>query len=152
MAQTVKRLLSRMLGIALLALYEFYTIICKSESIVNSRPKSVTSEINQDHVSLTAATFLHEDQCSGTTDVYSIEEISLQPNCWGEVVLIGSDETKMMSWHLGRIEDIIPGRDGKIEVLQLRAAKGIIIRLLQCAFPLEVGVRPADTEGAEPKN
>lgn len=56
----------------------------------------------------------------------------------GKLVLIGSDNKKRYNWPIGRVEELIPGRDGHIRTVKVKTANGIVTRPLQRAFPLEL--------------
>ncbi|GFQ80113.1 DUF5641 domain-containing protein [Trichonephila clavata] len=55
----------------------------------------------------------------------------------GEMVLIGDDNKKHLSWPIAKIIELIPGRDGEIRTVQLKTQHGTVIRPVQCIFPLE---------------
>ncbi|KAJ8874695.1 hypothetical protein PR048_025561 [Dryococelus australis] len=78
MVQTVRRLIRQILGRDLLTPDEHNTVFCECESLVNSRPITVTSETNHDPVSLTPAVVFRDLQHSGTLDVGEFEARSLQ--------------------------------------------------------------------------
>ncbi|GFY61131.1 integrase catalytic domain-containing protein [Trichonephila inaurata madagascariensis] len=56
----------------------------------------------------------------------------------GEMVLIGNDNKKRLSWSITKIIELIPGRDGEIRTVRLKTQHGIVIRPVQRIFPLEV--------------
>lgn len=56
----------------------------------------------------------------------------------GDVVLIGADNRKRYEWPLGVIDELLPGKDGKVRVVKVRTASGLLTRPLQRIFPLEV--------------
>ena len=56
----------------------------------------------------------------------------------GEVVLIEVDNKKRKDWPVGIIKNVIPGKDGKCRVLQLKTAYGNLIRPIQRVYPLEI--------------
>ena len=56
----------------------------------------------------------------------------------GDVVLIEQDGAKRNNWKLGRVEDIVVGKDGVIRGANVRTSKGKIGRPLQKLYPLEV--------------
>ncbi|GFX90626.1 DUF5641 domain-containing protein [Trichonephila clavipes] len=56
----------------------------------------------------------------------------------GEMVLIGNDNKKRLSWPIAKIIELIPGRDGEIRTVRLKTQHGTVIRPLQRIFPLEV--------------
>ncbi|GFY03492.1 integrase catalytic domain-containing protein [Trichonephila clavipes] len=56
----------------------------------------------------------------------------------GEMVLIGNDNKKRLSWPIAKIVELIPGRDGEIRTVRLKTQHGTVIRPVQRIFPLEV--------------
>jgi hypothetical protein len=56
----------------------------------------------------------------------------------GDIVNIASDNKKRLEWPLGKIEELLPGRDGKVRVAKVKTANGYFSRPLQRLFPLEV--------------
>ena len=56
----------------------------------------------------------------------------------GDVVLIGADDQKRVHWPLGKIIELIPGRDGSIRTARVKTQKGVLLRPLQRLYPLEV--------------
>ncbi|GFU74766.1 integrase catalytic domain-containing protein [Trichonephila clavipes] len=56
----------------------------------------------------------------------------------GEMVLIGNDNNKRLSWPIAKIIELIPGRDGEIRTVRLKTQHGTVIRPVQRIFPLEV--------------
>ncbi|GFU55464.1 DUF5641 domain-containing protein [Trichonephila clavipes] len=57
--------------------------------------------------------------------------------CIGEIVLIGSDNSKRLNWPLGRVIELYPGIK---RVAKLRVANGFVIRHMQTLYPLEMPV------------
>ncbi|GFX42060.1 integrase catalytic domain-containing protein [Trichonephila clavipes] len=56
----------------------------------------------------------------------------------GEIVLIENPNKKRLYWPLGKVIELIPGRDGKVRTLKLRCSNSEIIRPIQRVFPLEI--------------
>ncbi|UYV76606.1 hypothetical protein LAZ67_14001435, partial [Cordylochernes scorpioides] len=56
----------------------------------------------------------------------------------GEIVLIGNDDQRRIDWPMAKIEELIPGSDGKIRVARIRTTRGILMRPIQKIYPLEV--------------
>ncbi|XP_051160007.1 uncharacterized protein LOC127280786 [Leptopilina boulardi] len=56
----------------------------------------------------------------------------------GDVVLIGSDNQKRMDWPLGRIDEIIEGRDGQVRVCLIKTKNGLFKRPVQRIYSLEL--------------
>ncbi|KAJ8981434.1 hypothetical protein NQ317_015636, partial [Molorchus minor] len=55
----------------------------------------------------------------------------------GDIVLIGSDHEKRLNWPLGRIIDLLPGKDDCTRLVRLRTARGMLLRPVQRLYPLE---------------
>ncbi|KAJ8977402.1 hypothetical protein NQ317_003183 [Molorchus minor] len=55
----------------------------------------------------------------------------------GDVVLIGNDNKKRLTWPLDRIVELIPGKDGTVRLVRVDTAKGQLLRPLQRIYPLE---------------
>ncbi|GBO34555.1 hypothetical protein AVEN_265386-1 [Araneus ventricosus] len=64
----LKIILRRILGKARLTYEELYTIVCDSESVINSRPLTYLSEDQENLVALTPAMFLQEIKENGVPD------------------------------------------------------------------------------------
>ena len=73
----------------------------------------------------------------------------------GDVVLVGADDQKRIQWPLGRIIELIPGRDGAVRTARVRTQRGVLLRPLQRLFPLEVsstaGVRDIVEQFKKPR-
>jgi hypothetical protein len=78
----------------------------------------------------------------------------------GDVVLIGSDNTRRLDWPLARILECIPGRDGIVRVVKMKTATGEFTRPIQRIYPLEASGKdeletrtteevPGSSEGTE---
>ncbi|XP_045482841.1 uncharacterized protein LOC123686673 [Harmonia axyridis] len=172
----VKDLLRKVLGKSSLTYEELYTIVCDTESVVNSRPLTYFHEDSRDLVPLTPAMFLREIQEVGVPDVDATEATDLRKHLkyrlklkedlrrrfrteylgelklfskgnnvkeikLGDIVLVGLDNIKRLDWPLARIEEMIPGRDGKIRVVRLKTATGSLLRPVQRIYPLEINSR-----------
>eukprot|EP00111_Clytia_hemisphaerica_P010634 TCONS_00031083-protein len=60
----------------------------------------------------------------------------------GDVVIIKGDERNRAHWNLGIIDKIMPGKDGIIRPVRLRAGKNFLDRAPEHLFPLELSVEP----------
>ncbi|XP_054287608.1 uncharacterized protein LOC129003337 [Macrosteles quadrilineatus] len=67
----------------------------------------------------------------------------------GEIVLLGSDNTKRMDWPLAKIEKILPGKDGNIRLVEMKTSKGTVLRPIQHVFPLELVQQKDNQDGNE---
>ncbi|GFT08498.1 DUF5641 domain-containing protein [Nephila pilipes] len=56
----------------------------------------------------------------------------------GDVVLIGNDNQKRINWSLGRVIEIIPGKEGITRFVRLRTVRGEMLRPIQWLFLLEI--------------
>ncbi|GFY51399.1 DUF5641 domain-containing protein [Trichonephila inaurata madagascariensis] len=56
----------------------------------------------------------------------------------GEIVLIENLNKKRLYWPLGKVIELIPGRDGKVRTLKLRYSNSEITHPIQRVFPLEI--------------
>ncbi|GFV64352.1 uncharacterized protein TNCV_2502701 [Trichonephila clavipes] len=56
----------------------------------------------------------------------------------GEIDLIENPNKKRLYWSLGKVIELIPGRDGKVRTLKLRCSNSEIIRPIKRVFPLEI--------------
>ena len=56
----------------------------------------------------------------------------------GNVELIHRDERNRGKWNIGIVERLIPGKDGIVRALQLRARKSYFEQAVQHLYPLEL--------------
>ena len=56
----------------------------------------------------------------------------------GDVVIIRGDEKNRAHWKTGIVIELIPGRDGVVRVVRLRAGKSFLERAIQHLYPLEI--------------
>lgn len=56
----------------------------------------------------------------------------------GQVVLIGSDNTKRIEWPMAKILELYPGKDNNTRVARVKTVNGELLRPYQRLFPLEV--------------
>lgn len=55
----------------------------------------------------------------------------------GEVVLIGNDQDKRIDWPMGRVTEVIHGKDDKVRLVKVTTSKGQYLRPIQRLYPLE---------------
>jgi len=56
----------------------------------------------------------------------------------GDVVLIKGDERNLAHWKIGIVKKTMPGKDGKIRAVRLRAGQDVLERAPEHLFPLEL--------------
>ncbi|GFU17773.1 hypothetical protein TNCV_1700321 [Trichonephila clavipes] len=67
-----------------------------------------------------------------------------------EMVLIGNDNKKRLSWPVAKIIELIPGRDGEIRTVRPKNSTWKeVIRPVQRIFPLEVQAIANSDKGVE---
>lgn len=65
------------------------------------------------------------------------KKLKHRPIVLGEVVLVGHDNQKRLDWPLGRIVEILPGKDNEIRLVRVATDKGQVLRPVQRIYPLE---------------
>ncbi|GBN05766.1 hypothetical protein AVEN_26100-1, partial [Araneus ventricosus] len=159
----LKIILRRILGKARLTYEELYTIVCDSESVINSRPLTYLSEDQEDLVALTPAMFLQEIKENGVPDLDVIDSQRMNRRfayrqsirqelrkrfrieCLGQlrnfsqsqkedvikesdIDLIGDTNSKGIYWPLAKVMKLIPGRDGRVRVVEVSTGGGSFLR------------------------
>ncbi|GFX25730.1 uncharacterized protein TNCV_4337141 [Trichonephila clavipes] len=56
----------------------------------------------------------------------------------GDIVLIGDTNSKRIYWPLAKVIKLIPGRDGRVRVVEVSTSSGSFLRPIQRLYPLEV--------------
>ncbi|GBM28859.1 hypothetical protein AVEN_146999-1 [Araneus ventricosus] len=56
----------------------------------------------------------------------------------GDVVLVGADNCKRINWPLGRVTDIIPGKDEIVRLVKIQTPHSKLLRPVQRVHPLEI--------------
>ncbi|XP_054259920.1 uncharacterized protein LOC128984608 [Macrosteles quadrilineatus] len=56
----------------------------------------------------------------------------------GDVVLVQIEDRRRITWPLGIVIKLFPGKDGKVRLVQVKTKKGLILRPIQRLYPLEV--------------
>ncbi|GFT30852.1 integrase catalytic domain-containing protein [Trichonephila clavipes] len=152
---------------------KLYTVVCDSESVINSRPLTYLSEDQEDLVALTPAMFLQEIKENGVPDLDLIDSQRMNRRFLyrqrmrqelrkrfrleylgqlksfsksrkedvikeGDIVLIGDTNSKRIYWPLAKVIKLIPGRDGRVRVVEVSTSSGSFLRPIQRLYPLEV--------------
>lgn len=55
----------------------------------------------------------------------------------GDAILVSNDLEKKLCWPLARVEELIPGNDGKVRTARVKTATGVLVRPLQRLILLE---------------
>ncbi|GFU18901.1 DUF5641 domain-containing protein [Nephila pilipes] len=56
----------------------------------------------------------------------------------GEIIIVGVDNKKRLFWPLAKINELIPGWEGKIRTVKLKMQHGAILRPIHRIYPLEI--------------
>ncbi|GFT16649.1 DUF5641 domain-containing protein [Trichonephila clavipes] len=56
----------------------------------------------------------------------------------GDIVLIGDTNSKRIYWPLAKVIKLIPGRDGRVIVVEVSTSSGTFLRPIKRLYPLEV--------------
>ncbi|KAG8172925.1 hypothetical protein JTE90_011271 [Oedothorax gibbosus] len=75
----------------------------------------------------------------------------------GQIVIVGNDQTKRLSWPLAKILELYPGKDGNVRVARLKTAHGELLRPLQRLYPMEMTLDSSDgvqqvSESSQPRS
>ncbi|GIY28124.1 DUF5641 domain-containing protein [Caerostris darwini] len=144
MIRTVKQLLRKVLGRVSVSSEEMATLLCECESIANGRPLTYIYDDPNVLRAIKPSDFIQDIKGNETMDLYlqlirSPQSFSKRRNLSpGDIVLVGSDNTKRLNWPLGRIIELFKGKDNVERVARLRVAKGEIIRPIQRIYPLQL--------------
>ncbi|KAJ8946168.1 hypothetical protein NQ318_004421 [Aromia moschata] len=155
----IKRLLRRVLGRTSLNYEDLLTLVCECEAVVNARPLTYLSEDPSDSVALSPSMFSTDQAEFGLPDYDAIDNVSLCRKYLGQLklvcdkklgrsigiddlVLVGDDNHKRLNWPLGRVIEILPGKDNLIRVVKVVTSQGHLLRPVQKLFPLECCTAP----------
>ncbi|KAL1454605.1 hypothetical protein WDU94_010821 [Cyamophila willieti] len=64
----------------------------------------------------------------------------------GEMVLIGDENMKRLSWPVGRVEELITSKDNQVRLVKVRTAQGMVVRPVQRIYRLEIAAVPNQSE------
>jgi hypothetical protein len=56
----------------------------------------------------------------------------------GDIVLVGADDQKRISWPMATIIELLPGSDGVVRTVRVQTQQGVLLRPVQRLYPLEV--------------
>ncbi|GFS68812.1 uncharacterized protein TNCV_409001 [Trichonephila clavipes] len=56
----------------------------------------------------------------------------------GEIVIVGADNKKKIIWPLGHITEIIPGKDGQVQLVRVQTSQKEFLHPIQRIYPLEI--------------
>ncbi|GFV27762.1 uncharacterized protein TNCV_4169841 [Trichonephila clavipes] len=56
----------------------------------------------------------------------------------GDIVLVGADNKNRIDWQLGRISQLVIGRDGEVRLIRVQTSTNELFRPIQRIFPLEI--------------
>ncbi|GFX52956.1 integrase catalytic domain-containing protein [Trichonephila clavipes] len=152
--RVLKDLLKRTLGNSVLTYEELLTVLCDCESIVNSRSLTYVSEDSNDLIPLTPAMFMMSNVSLDMTDLDLSDFARFQKRVKFRArplkdlrgrfrkeylgLLVQKAHKTTRALKVGKVIELIPGRDGKVRTLKLRCSNSEIIRPIQRVFPLEI--------------
>ena len=178
MVRTVKTLIRRTVGKLCLSRSELDTLLAEVEFVVNSRPITAVTDGPDDFKGITPNDFLMFHGAIDTNrakeslaknnrrlqQVWTLwtnaylkqlpsgvpqfkERCNLKIN---SIVLIREDHLPRLQWPLGRIIELLPGKDNKIRTVKLQTASGVRIRSVQRLHHLESVTPQLDTVNGDP--
>ena len=62
----------------------------------------------------------------------------------GSIVLIKDDNMQRFHWPLGKVEEVLPGRDGLVRAVRVKTSKGVYVRPIQRLLALELPSSPLE--------
>lgn len=63
-----------------------------------------------------------------------------------QLVLLKDDQSPPLFWKMGRVEELLPGKDGEIRSVKVKTATGVLMRHVSCLAPLPEDKDVKDTE------
>ncbi|GBM34821.1 hypothetical protein AVEN_208028-1 [Araneus ventricosus] len=106
MVRTVKTALRKTLDKSCLTVQQLLTVLIEIEGMINSRPITYVGSDTEEPTALTPAHFLLGKRITPLPSV-------------NDVILIKDDHLPRNFWKLGRIIELLPGRDGKVRACKL---------------------------------
>ncbi|GBM03701.1 hypothetical protein AVEN_134927-1 [Araneus ventricosus] len=97
----MKQILRRVLGKAFLSYEEMVTVLCDTESIINSRPLSHVSERGSEQIPLSPNSFLQDFRQIGVPDLDQVDEVVLNKRIKYRQQLITDIRKRFRSEYLG---------------------------------------------------
>ncbi|KAJ8958660.1 hypothetical protein NQ318_016385 [Aromia moschata] len=141
-------------GRASLNYKDLLTLVYECKAVVNARPLTYLSEDPSDLVALSPSMFLTDQAEFGLPDYDAVDNVSF---IWDsllcdkkhgrsigvdDLVLVGDDNYKRLNWPLGRIIEVLPGKDDLIHLFKVVTSQGHVLRPVQRLFPLECCTAP----------
>ncbi|GFT81783.1 DUF5641 domain-containing protein [Trichonephila clavipes] len=139
----LKIILRRVLGKACLTYEELYTVVCDSESVINSRPLTYLSEDQEDLVALPPAMFLQEIKENGVPDLDLIDSQRMNRRFLYRQRIRQELRKRFRLEYLGQLKSFSKSRkegrrDGRVRVVEVSTSSGSFLRPIQRLYPLEV--------------
>ncbi|GBM13210.1 hypothetical protein AVEN_187982-1 [Araneus ventricosus] len=106
MVRTVKTALRKTLGKSCLTVEHLLTVLIEIEGMINSRPITYVGSDTEEPTALTPSHFLLGKRITSLPSV-------------NDVILIKDDHLPQNFWKLGRIIELLPGRDGKVRACKI---------------------------------
>nr|XP_042906906.1 uncharacterized protein LOC107449093 [Parasteatoda tepidariorum] len=151
--KAMKRILLKVTKSAILNFEELTTLVTQIEAVLNSRPLSPLSSGPNDTNPLTwklvqnlrnkfwsrwSSEYLQHLQ---TRAKWKVQNPNLKVN---QLVLLKDPNTKPMYWSLGRIVNVLPGKDGLVRVVDFKTSTGVLRRAINKVAPLPIPDSPVD--------
>ena len=133
--RSIKKLLKKIVGRSTLSLDQLGTILVKIAGVVNSSFR----------FDLQATNYLNPERSQ-----VSPKGCNKRPIAIGDLVLLKNDSTSRAFWKLGKVEELIPARDGNVRVAVVKVGSDSghashLRRVIQQLVPIEVKVQPETT-------
>ncbi|GFV07573.1 DUF5641 domain-containing protein [Trichonephila clavipes] len=114
------------------------TVLAYCESVKNARPLTYVTE-SEAIKPISPSMFLQDIQEYKLQDIDAVDR-KRQPIIKvsiGDIVLVGADNKKRIDWPLGRISQLILGRDGEVRLVRVQTSTNELLRPIQRIYPLE---------------
>ncbi|KAF2893140.1 hypothetical protein ILUMI_13033, partial [Ignelater luminosus] len=138
----MKQLLRRLHGNVCLYYEERMTFLWDCEAVVNSGPLAYISNDPNDVDAFTAA--MLRDNLRQRFRLEYLGQLKLlfrnrnsDSVKLGDIGLIGIDNVKGVEWPIGRVVELIAGKDGCTRLVRVKTKRGQLLRPVQRLFPLE---------------
>ena len=175
LVRSIKKPLRKILGRSTLSFDELRTVLVEIEGVVNSRPLTYVYD-DEESISYPLNELISTNQSLARKSRHHKHVLQQLTNQWrreylielkershveskginkrrisiGDLVLLKNDSTSRAFWKLGKVEELIPGRDGNVRAAVVKAVSDTgrpsqLRRVVQHLVPIEVKVQPRAT-------